>query len=140
MGLRARIAVYLAILGGGTLCGQVPTGTITGTVRDSSGAAVVAATVSIKSAATNGNRDIATDPSGSFRATNLPPGAYDLAVTKAGFRTLRDPGVSVELDRTTEVALVLDVGSVSDSVEVPATAAATDTQVVLDQLFAMAEL
>ncbi len=140
MGLRARIAVYLAILGGGNLWGQIPTGTLAGSVRDASGAAVVSATVSIKCAATNGNRDIATGPSGSFKASNLPPGAYDLTVTKTGFRTLREPGVSVELDRTTEVALVLDVGSVSDSVEVPATATASDTQVVLDQLFAMAEL
>ena len=138
--LRARIAVCLAILGGGALRGQIPTGTIAGNVHDSSGAAVVAAAVSIKSRATNSNRDLATDPSGTFKAANLPPGGYDLTVTKTGFRTLREPGVSVTLDRTTQVALVLDVGPVSDSVEVPAKAAANETDAVLDQLFAMAEL
>ncbi len=136
----ARIAVCLAILSGGALWGQVPTGTLAGNVRDASGAAVSAAAVSIRSDANNGIRELSTDPNGAFKASNLAPGGYQITVSKTGFRMLRESGVEVELDRTTQISLLLELGTVSDSVEVPSKATADDTQGVLDELFTMAEL
>src|SRR5579863_8414117 len=139
MVLRAGNALCLALLGGAALWGQVPTGTIAGSVRDSSGAAVSTAAISIRSASNNSIRELSTDASGSFKVSNLAPGRYEVTVSKTGFRTLRESGVQVELDRTTEVALALELGTVADSVEVP-TSTRDDTQGVLDELFTMAEL
>ncbi|HLK63522.1 MAG TPA: TonB-dependent receptor [Bryobacteraceae bacterium] len=140
MFLHARVAACLAILTGGILWAQIPTGTITGSIRDSSGAALAAAVVMVRSAATNSTREVTSDSSGAFKASNLPPGTYDFTVSKPGFRTLHQPGVAVEVDRTTLVDLILDLGPVSDSVDVASKATPDDTQGVLDELFTIAEL
>lgn len=138
MRARAGITVCLATVGSGLLWGQIPTGTLAGSVRDSSGAVVSAATVTIRNAATNHYRDVSTDATGLFTASNLVPGRYEVTVAKPGFRKLRERAVTVELDRATQAGLLLEVGPVTDSVEVPSKAAADDTQSVLDELFPMA--
>lgn len=73
------------------VCSQQPTraqsatGLITGSVTDSSGAVIPGASVSLHSAA-GYKRTAATDPSGSFRFSNLPYGTYTLAVHQSGFQ------------------------------------------------------
>ena len=67
---------------------------------------------------TDSAREAATDASGTFRVANIPPGEYQITVTKDGFHPLRQTGIEVELERTTELKLVLEVGHVTENLDV----------------------
>ncbi len=123
---RCLISPCLALLSAAGLLGQIPTGIISGTVRDPSGASLPGAAITVKSRANNSIREITADPSGSFHLTNLPPGRYEISVTKEGFRPLRERSVEVQVDRTAALALVMEVGPVSETVDVPSKSAPVD--------------
>ena len=95
-------------------------GTITGTVKDASGAAVPEATVRARNIATNLEVVEHTQANGSYSVPNLPAGTYTLTFTKEGFETETHTEVLVNGDRTTTVDGSLQVGAVSTTVEVTA--------------------
>src|SRR5690349_22557696 len=64
---------------------QVETGSIAGTVRDSSGAAIAGATVTARNTATSVERTATSGTNGEYNITGLPPGIYELTVTATGF-------------------------------------------------------
>ena len=110
--------VFLAILGScATLDAQQILGTITGTVKDSSGAAVPEAAVRARNIATNLEVVEHTQANGSYSVPNLPAGSYTLTFTKDGFETETHTEVLVNGDRTTTVDGSLQVGAVSTTVE-----------------------
>ena len=112
---------FLAILGfRAPLDAQQILGTITGTVKDSSGAAVPDATVKARNVATNLEVVEHTQANGSYSVPNLPAGTYTLTFTKEGFETETHTEVLVNGDRTTTVDGSLQVGAVSTTVEVTA--------------------
>jgi len=96
-------------------------GSITGTVVDSSGAAVGGATVQAVNIATNLQVSAQTEGNGSYVLQNLPAGTYKLNFTKQGFQTETHTQILVNADRTTTVDGSLKVGQVSTTVEVTAT-------------------
>ncbi len=100
------------------LLAQQALGSITGTVKDSSGAAVPDASVQVRNIGTNLKATVHTDSSGSYSIPNLPVGPYEVTFTKAGFETETHTQVAVQGDRTTTVAGNLKIGSVSTTVEV----------------------
>jgi Carboxypeptidase regulatory-like domain len=113
--------VFLAILGFCVpLDAQQILGTITGTVKDSSGAAVPEATVRARNIATNLEVVEHTQANGSYSVPNLPAGSYALTFTKEGFQTETHTEVLVNGDRTSTVDGSLQVGAVSTTVEVTA--------------------
>src|SRR5882757_3793176 len=65
--------------------GQGITGSITGTVTDSSGASIVGATVTVRQIDTNSIRTVTTSGVGSYTVTQLGPGRYSVKVDKTGF-------------------------------------------------------
>src|SRR5258708_23281436 len=83
-----------------TLVAQAPTGTITGTVSDESGAVVPSAKVAIVNRETGFRRDVASGVDGSFSAAALPAGDYEVRAEAAGFRILLRPAI-VETGATT---------------------------------------
>ncbi len=93
-------------------------GRIRGTVIDASGAAMVGATVKIVNVATNLERTLTSTDDGSFDAQDLPPGIYNVTVTKTGFRTLKQTNIKLEAAATFVVTATLQVGDVSATVEV----------------------
>jgi hypothetical protein len=95
-------------------------GAITGTVKDASAAAVPGATVKALNTATNFAVTTKTQSNGSYLASNLPAGTYQLTITKDGFETETHTQVLVNADRTTTVDGNLRVGAVSTTVEVTA--------------------
>jgi hypothetical protein len=116
--------VFCAILLFGMLLplrAQQIMGAITGTVKDSTGAAVPAASVRARNAATNLEVTAQTQGNGSYSISNLPAGSYRLTMTKEGFETETHTEVLVNGDRTTTVDGNLQVGAVSTTVEVTAT-------------------
>jgi hypothetical protein len=100
---------------------QVGAGQITGIVRDGE-AAVAGATVVATAVNTVAARMAVSSSSGSYMLTALPPGLYQIDVTRDGFRTIHQQGVRVETGKTIRLDLTLERGALSDAVTVVADA------------------
>ncbi len=94
------------------------TGTVSGTVTDSSGAVVAAAKVDLTDTASNSVRSTTTNDKGFYVFSYVNPGAYTISVTKDGFRKAVISGQRVEVGLQLTVNAALEVGSVSSTVEV----------------------
>jgi hypothetical protein len=130
--------LFLGIAHWTSLSAQETLGAITGTVTDSSGAAVPDATVKALNKATNLAVTEHTQGNGSYSVPELPAGMYQLTFTKEGFETETHTEVLVNANRTSTVDASLKVGSVSATVEVTATPLMNQTDTtngyVVDQL------
>src|SRR5712691_8368417 len=108
--------------------GQTERGNITGAVTDTSGAAVPAVTVTITNVATNQGATVTTTSAGDYNGPNLPPGDYRLEFSATGFRkTVRD-NVVLTAASTVRVDGQLEVGQVTDTIEVRADVAQIQTE------------
>ena len=96
-------------------------GAITGTVKDSSGAAIPDVTVKVQNVDTNLEVTPHTQANGSYLAPNLPAGNYKVSFTKEGFETETHTQIVVNSNRTTTVDGSLRVGTVATTVEVTST-------------------
>src|SRR3979490_3030875 len=79
--------VAISLLGAGRAHAQVSGATLTGTVKDSSGAFIPNAQVIITDVATGVTRSVSPGSSGLYMAPNLLPGTYEIRVTATGFST-----------------------------------------------------
>jgi hypothetical protein len=95
-------------------------GAISGTVTDSSGAAVPNASVTVTNNGTNLAQSMSTDESGYFRAAKLQPASYTVSVEIAGFAGYRAEKVIVQVGSVTEISPRLNVKSAGDTVLVSA--------------------
>ena len=114
--------VLLCCLGSAPLAAQQILGSITGTVKDASGAAVPGVTVKAINTATNLVVTEHTQSNGSYTVPNLPAGTYTLAFAKEGFETESHTEVLVNSERTTTVNGSMQVGAVATTVNVGAVA------------------
>jgi Carboxypeptidase regulatory-like domain len=106
---------------------QVLYGSIVGTVTDQANAVVPKTVVTAKNTSTGLSRQVNTDDAGYYSITNLPEGTYDLSVSAAGFRPLTQKGVNVLINNVARVDLSLEVGAITESVTVAASAAQLQT-------------
>ena len=97
---------------------QQVTGTITGAVSDTSGAAIAGVDVRLNNAQTGLTRSVKSGEDGGFRFLVLQPGVYVLDAIQAGFKAVRREGIVVEADRSIAVPVRLEVGAVTEVVEV----------------------
>jgi hypothetical protein len=97
---------------------QVAGGTLSGTITDPSGAAVANAQVVIKNSATGVARSVTTNTDGFYSAANLLPGDYEVAVSATGFNTGIKKGITINVGSQPVFNLALQIGTVSNSVEV----------------------
>jgi len=97
---------------------QVAGARLTGTISDPSGAAVPKATVSITNTATGVVHNITTDNAGLYSVPNLLPGPYEVTASAKGFSTLVRSGITLAVGQTLELNLALQVGAVSQQVQV----------------------
>ena len=101
---------------------------ITGTVQDSAGGAVTGAEITATQAETRFVRKTASGKEGSYVLSGLPIGPYSIAVQAPGFKTYTQTGIVLEVNTNPTVNVVLQVGAVSQSVEVKAAAEMAETQ------------
>jgi hypothetical protein len=140
-----RISLFIATLTLALIAGvtfaQTTSGDLVGTVRDPSGAVIPNAAVTVTNVATGVSVSLKAGDSGEFRAGNLLPGKYDLAVTSAGFQPYTLHAITVELNKTSTTNVTLSVGA-NTTVEVAAEAGvALDTTTTnLTQTFSNTEL
>jgi len=103
---------------------QVAGGTISGTVKDPSGAVVPGASITITNEATGVSRNVAANTDGLYTAPNLLPGTYELKCTATGFRTEVRRGVLLTVGATQVLDVTMQVGTTGETVvvtsEVPA--------------------
>jgi len=118
---RSFILVILLILSGSQIIAQVSTGTIAGTVKDSSGAVAASATVTITNTATGIVTTSVTSDTGFYSVPNLQPGLYTVAITAAGFTEEVTEGIQLNVGAEQEINFSLKVGAVSDKVVVTTT-------------------
>lgn len=95
-------------------------GEITGEIRDSSGAVVPGATVTVTSEGTGAARSATTNQAGAYTFPSLPPGTYDLKVEVQGFETESKRGIELQVQQTARIDFDLQIGNVSQNVEVVA--------------------
>ncbi|MBI3210315.1 MAG: TonB-dependent receptor [Candidatus Solibacter usitatus] len=93
---------------------------ITGRVTDATGASVPAARITVKALATNIETTADSNEQGLYSFPVLSPGRYDVTVTKSGFQTLREQGLALAVQQVARLDLALQVGQVSDRIEVQA--------------------
>jgi hypothetical protein len=107
--------------------GQATDGDLTGTVLDPSGAAVTGASVTAQDVATGVKATTKSDSKGIYRIDHLLVGTYSVTATASGFSTKTLDKVSIELNKTTTLNVKMEVGNVSQVVEISDTATAIDT-------------
>jgi len=101
---------------------QIISSSLVGRVTDSSGAPVPNITVLVKNSGTGSVHAVVTNASGTYIATNLQPGIYDISVKANGFRELQISGIRLQAAQTVRENLVLEVGQVRQVVSVKAKA------------------
>src|SRR5579862_7601544 len=121
---RKLLILVLCLAGVATFCArvdaQVTFGSVLGTVSDPSGATVAGATVKLTNSGTTETRSVQTDSDGNYAFPNLSAGQYRVAIEAAGFKGFTEDGVEVQVGVATRVDAKLQVGSVTQSIEVTA--------------------
>jgi len=119
------IGVILGVL---PLQAQVDTGSITGTVTDSSGAVVPNAKVTLTNEGTAAALTTTTGSDGSYRFSPVRIGSYKIEVSSQGFKTLAEVHVAVNVSSNVTRNFQLQTGAVSETVEVTSTAPLLQSQ------------
>jgi hypothetical protein len=122
------LVCLLCITGGSSLIAQTTNASITGIVTDAQGGVIPNATVTATNTATGVSRAVTTNEAGSYTISPLIPGTYELKMTTSGFKTKVQTGIVLETGAVVKVDGQLEVGAVTESVEVSATAAMLQTQ------------
>jgi hypothetical protein len=104
------------------------TGTIVGQVIDPSNSPVVNANVTAENVDTGLTRNSSTSAEGSYVIPSLPPGMYRLSTQVSGFKRFSQTGIKVEVGQNPRVDVQLEVGAVTETVNVVANTIAVDTQ------------
>src|SRR2546428_9624696 len=97
---------------------QVTTGTISGTVSDSTGAVVPGVNVTLKSVEKGISRTVRTDEGGRYRAPELALGSYEITAAATGFETVVRSGITLTVGREAVVDFTLQVGTITDKITV----------------------
>ena len=119
--------VAIASLFSSLAIAQVSSGTVVGTVLDSSGAAVPNAKVEAKNIATGVVTPTTASSQGDYRIGNLLAGTYSITASATGFNTATLENLTVDANKVATANLTLQVGQVSTSVEVTSSTAVIDT-------------
>lgn len=103
-------------------------GTISGFVKDPSGAAVAQAAITLANQLTGAVRTTSSDESGFYQVLGLSPGTYSVSAEAAGFRLARTSAITLGVDANVRTDIVLQLGQVTEAVEVTAETALVDTR------------
>lgn len=110
------------------IAAQEQTGTITGTVTDSSGAVIPDATVTITNTDTQSVRAVTSNATGSYTVPYLQPGNYSVKAEKAGFKLVNRTGLELRVGDVARMDFSMPVGEVSQQVEVSTAALQLSTE------------
>lgn len=109
------------------VCAQSYTGTISGSIKDSSGGVIPRATVTITNQQTGSQSTVVTELDGRYTSLPLPPGQYRVEAGLQGFRRAARTNITVQINADVVVDISLEVGDLTDQVEVRADAPVLET-------------
>ena len=112
------VALLGLALGAHVAWAQVNSATISGTVRDASGAVLPGASVAVMNQDTGITRSVTSNASGRYSAPGLSLGNYQVTAQQAGFQTQIRSGIALTVGREAQVDFTLPVGAVTQTVEV----------------------
>ena len=120
------------------LSAQQETATITGIVKDASGAIVPNATVTVTNVQTNISVRTETDDAGAYVVPSLRPGEYSVTAERSGFPRIVRSGITLQVAQVARIDITLQAGQLAETVEVVAAASLLETQtssrgLVIDQ-------
>jgi hypothetical protein len=125
---RVPLLLFLAVIGSLSINAQiVETGTITGVIRDPSGAVIAHAQITIQNVATGVTKNLETDSDGLYVSPPLPPGDYSINFEAPGFGKVQER-VRLEVGQRAAADAALPVGSAATTVTVEATNALLETE------------
>ena len=107
---------------------QVTFGSLTGLVTDPGGAVIPGAEVELTNSDTGETRVVSTGETGRYTMQQLKPGTYELAVETAGFKRFVRLNIRLQGSQDAEINASLELGEVTETVEVTAQAVLLDTQ------------
>jgi hypothetical protein len=114
-----RLQVLVCLLVAATAHAQVNTGSITGSVTDTSGAVLPGVNVSLSGERLIGGEQLqVTDASGSYRFDRLPPGAYQMKFELAGFKTVERTDIRINAAFVATINAKMEVGALTESITV----------------------
>jgi hypothetical protein len=121
--------VLVGVLALGSLVwAQSGRGNVSGTVRDSSGAAIPGARVTVTNSATNVSSELSTTDTGNFIAAEVPVGTYSVRVQKEGFDPSVVSGLTVDSGATVRADVTMRIGQARQTIEVQASALQVDSE------------
>src|SRR5688572_11964694 len=123
----AGLTIVLGTLAfGGGVTAQTSNATLQGTISDASGAVLPGVVVKLESPATGLSREIVTNAAGVYVFNFLPAGAYVVSAELSGFKTARHDQVRLEIGQNLQLDLRMEVGQLSEVVNVEGSAAPLD--------------
>ena len=123
MRLRLSVVAFLLCLLGLPIFGQT-FGDISGEIKDSSGAAIAGVKVTVTNTDTNVTRNAESNESGAYSFPALVPGPYSVRAEKQGFKSEARTGITLEVQASPCIDITMNVGQVSETVEVSAACSA----------------
>ena len=107
---------------------QTERGTITGVVKDGTGAVVPGVSIRVVNTATNVGANVVSSDSGTYSAVNLSPGPYRVEASLTGFQPAHVTGITVTAGTTVRTDVTLNLGSVTETLNVVAEVAPLQTE------------
>jgi hypothetical protein len=126
----AALALFALALSPHLALAQSLNGSIVGNVKDSTGAAVGAATVTLTNTTTDQTRQVASDADGRYNFPTVPPGVYTLSVAKPGFSKFVQNNIDVTANSLIRVDPTMSLGEITQSIVVQAGAGTLQTDSV----------
>jgi hypothetical protein len=123
------ISVLASVLGlaGSRAYAQQATAQIAGTVKDSSGAVIAGATITLTNSSTNTSKTAVSNKNGDYLFNLVPIGTYELSVEQHGFEQYVQKGITLQINQNARQDVTLKVGSTSQVVEVQGNVTQVDT-------------
>jgi Carboxypeptidase regulatory-like domain len=116
----AAVLLFFLFAEGPLMCayGQTATGQIAGKVTDESGAVIAGVSIKATNIDTQTSRSVTSNASGQYIFTLLPPGNYEVAMSKSGWENLTETAIKLDVSQNLTLNATLTVGKTSATVEV----------------------
>ncbi len=127
IGVRVFVGLLAVASVGAMAWAQATTAQISGTVKDQSGAVLPGVEITVTQTATGAKRSAVSNETGNYVLASLPLGPYMLEAALPGFKSYVQSGIVLQVDASPTINVVLQVGQVTEQVEVQANAALVET-------------
>src|SRR5512138_783870 len=118
----------VTVMAAAPIFGQTFYGSVVGNVRDASGAAMASVPLTLTNNGTGERRTTSTGADGGYRFVNIVPGNYRIGVEQSGFKRYSRDQIVVNVDAAVRVDVLMQVGEVTQVVEVQASVPLLQTE------------